>query len=102
MNKFDAEFFGISEKLSNTLDPLCRVLLEKVFETAFDAGVNPSALRGTKTGVYVGSSCTPLDNNIKLEGYEFLLISRAAIPNRVSFHYDLKGKNQLMKSLVLI
>ena len=37
------------------MDPMGRLLLEKVIEALFDAGIHPSDLEGTNTGVFVGS-----------------------------------------------
>lgn len=35
-------------------DPMLRVLLETVVSAIFDAGLHPSDLEGTNTGVFVG------------------------------------------------
>ena len=37
------------------MDPAARILLERAYEAIFDAGYNPQELRGSKTGVYVGT-----------------------------------------------
>lgn len=36
--KFDAAFFGIHYKQAHTMDPMCRMLLEKSYEAVVDAG----------------------------------------------------------------
>lgn len=38
VNKFDAEFFGITNEHGEYMDPLCRILLEKTYEAIVDAG----------------------------------------------------------------
>ena len=53
--KFDASFFGVHFKQAHTMDPMCRLLLEHAFEAIVDSGFNPRHLRGTKTGVFIGS-----------------------------------------------
>jgi hypothetical protein len=38
VSKFDASFFGVHFKQANTMDPMCRMLLEKTYEAIVDAG----------------------------------------------------------------
>lgn len=55
IEKFDATFFGVPYKQSNTMDPQCRLLIETAYEAILDAGVCPKSIRGSKTGVYIGA-----------------------------------------------
>ncbi|XP_043668271.1 fatty acid synthase-like [Vespula pensylvanica] len=55
IEKFDASFFGIIFKQAHSMDPMSRMLLEHTYEAIIDAGINPKDLRGTKTGVFIGS-----------------------------------------------
>ena len=42
LSKFDAAFFGVHPKQSNTMDPQLRMLLEVTYEAITDAGKNDS------------------------------------------------------------
>ncbi len=51
---FDSEFFGISDREATAIDPQHRLLLETSWEALQHAGVDPTSLTGSHTGVFVG------------------------------------------------
>ena len=58
LDRFDAPFFRIAPVEADMMDPQQRLLLEVSWEALEDAGMDPSRLRGSRSGVYAGLSTT--------------------------------------------
>ena len=54
IDKFDASFFGISPSEARLMDPQQRLLMEVHWNALEDAGIDPTSLRDSQCGIYVG------------------------------------------------
>ncbi|MER5771758.1 beta-ketoacyl synthase N-terminal-like domain-containing protein, partial [Streptomyces sp. NPDC001985] len=94
---FDPGFFGVSPREAAAMDPQQRLVLELVQEVLEDAGTVPSALRGTGTGVFVGTSRDDYAHRLYQHGgaaitrHTMTGLSRGVVAGRVSYHLDLRG-----------
>jgi fatty acid synthase len=64
IDHLDAGYFGVHHRQANHMDPRMRVLLETAVEAIIDAGMNPSELEGSRTGVFTGSCCSDMKKTI--------------------------------------
>lgn len=99
IDTFDNEFFSISPREAELMDPQQRILLECVWHTIEDAGYKASQLRGSNTGVFVGVSTmdyTDLSkkNNIPVSAYTSTGRAHSVLVNRVSYLYDFTGASE--------
>lgn len=96
LEHFDQQFFSVHQKQAECMDPQMRMLLECTYEAIIDSGVNPSEIRGSRTGVYVGVSASETEqywtaDQDRVNGYGLTGCARAMFANRVSFTFDFKG-----------
>src|SRR5271165_6635156 len=99
VDKFDPEFFGISLREANLLDPQHRLVLETVWQALADASIPPSALSGTRTGVYVGVASSDYgdllkENGLQHEPHSSTGYSHSVLANRVSYLLNLHGPSE--------
>lgn len=93
---FDAEFFGLSPLEAANMDPQQRILLELVWHALENAGLPANELRGTHTGVYMGSTNNDYGMLItadptEIHPYALTGNSSAVVANRISYVLDFRG-----------
>ncbi|QNA71961.1 aminotransferase class I/II-fold pyridoxal phosphate-dependent enzyme [Streptomyces sp. So13.3] len=96
IDEFDARFFGISAREAERMDPQQRLLLETAWHTIEDAGIAPSALAGSDTGVFVGISShdysgLQLSDPLTTDIHAATGNAHAIAANRLSYTLDLRG-----------
>ena len=93
---FDAGFFGIPPRDALTVDPQQRLLLECAWEAFERSGIDPAAVRGSATGVYIGSNyhdyaCRLHDVSAAHEGKVAIGSAASVMSGRVSYTFGLEG-----------
>ncbi|KAB7840699.1 type I polyketide synthase, partial [Streptomyces mobaraensis] len=93
-DRFDSGFFGFSPREALASSPQLRLLLETSWEVLERAGIDPTTLKGSSTGVYVGAATTgnPTQGDPAgkaIEGYAGSAPS--VLSGRVSFTLGLEG-----------
>ena len=97
LSRFDAEFFRANRLQAHAMDPQLRILVEVAYEAIVDAGLDPSELRGSPTGVYVGVMFTEAleaSGNLHSKdriGYGLSGGNSCMMSNYLSFCFDFRG-----------
>lgn len=102
IDKFDCAFFRLSPREASLMDPNHRIFLQTAWTTIEEAGYGADKLKGTRTGVFVGSSTeaeykkmistvNPNDLSVALTGN-----INAVMSGRLSYLLDLRGPSLMV------
>jgi malonyl CoA-acyl carrier protein transacylase len=98
LDRFDAEFFNLSPKETNSLDPQHRLLLEVSWEALENAGIDVSTLLKSQTGVFIGISSDDYTfahrhsgDYKKINAYAMSGSTLSTASGRISYVFGLEG-----------
>jgi acyl transferase domain-containing protein/SAM-dependent methyltransferase/acyl carrier protein len=98
VDKFDADFFGVSPREAVTMDPQQRLFLEVGWEALENAGQAPEKLLGSSTGVFLGIASNDyaqlqmqFGDPAKIDAYLATGMCHSVAAGRLSYTLGLQG-----------
>ena len=95
-DRFDPQFFGISRREAETMDPQQRLTLEVAWEALEHGGIAPAALMRSRAGVFVGVSgndyaARVVGSGATLDGYVGTGNAPSVVAGRVAYVLGAQG-----------
>jgi len=96
IDQFDPDFFDMDPREAKRVDPQQRLMLEVAWESLEDAGIVPSSLAGSQTGVFIGIRQTDYNRYLygdlaRIDGKNPDNSYPCIVANRISNLLDLHG-----------
>ncbi len=96
VDKFDPQFFGITPREAQSIDPQQRLFLEVSWSALENAAVANKNLAGSNTGVFIGISSSDYSQlrfhyGVNVDAYVGTGNAHSIAANRLSYLLDLKG-----------
>ncbi|MGW6692067.1 type I polyketide synthase, partial [Streptomyces sp. NPDC054961] len=105
VDRFDADFFGISPKEAVATDPQQRLMLELGWEALENARIVPDGIAGTRTGIFVGAIMDDYATLLQQYGgasgitrHSLTGVERGIIANRLSYVLGVQGPSLVVDS----
>jgi len=103
VDQFEPSFFGISPREVERMDPQQRLVLEVAWESLENAGIAPSKLSGSQTGVFIALGnydyCRLLSKDLSLvNAYDGTGNTLSIAANRLSYILNLRGPSVLIET----
>ena len=98
---FDAEFFGMSPREAEMVDPQQRLALELTWEALESAHLPASDLKGREVSVFMGSSSSDYQvfltsDSAAASPYAVTGAANSIISNRISYTFDFRGPSMTL------
>lgn len=96
VSAFDPDFFGLSAREVESMDPQQRIALELSWSCLEDAGICPSQVSGERIGVFIGVANLDYKELQEKESYPIeahyaLGVAASVITSRISYYFNFTG-----------